>query len=180
MRGYINLQSVTFKLYSRVYISVTDESAYTSWMYRRGKPPSDSSYFENMTRCVFQSGLSWTIVADRWPSFRKAFDGFDIAKVAGYGTEDISRLTSDIRIIRNRRKILATIHNAREFERIVMEYGGVSAWLSSLDKSNNYAWVVKRLTSRFKHIGTKAAPIWLYSVGEDVNIDVLAKARFGS
>jgi 3-methyladenine DNA glycosylase Tag len=51
------------------------ESPYTSWMYRGGRPPSDSAYFENMSRCVFQSGLNWATIADRWPAFRKAFDG---------------------------------------------------------------------------------------------------------
>jgi DNA-3-methyladenine glycosylase I len=158
---------------------MSEVSVYTSWMYRKGKPPTDSAYFENMTRCVFQAGLSWAIVSKRWPAITEAFERFDIGKVAGYGSAEITRLMADSRILRNRRKILATIHNAREFERVVNEKGSVSAWLSSLDKSNNYVGVIRRISSRFKHMGNIAASIWLYSVGEDIDIEDLVKERFG-
>ncbi|MFA5868579.1 MAG: DNA-3-methyladenine glycosylase I [Candidatus Bathyarchaeia archaeon] len=156
-----------------------DESVYTGWMYRGRRPPSDSAYFENMSRCVFQSGLNWATIAARWPAFREAFEGFDIPRVAGYGAEDIARLMGDAGIIRNRRKILATIHNAREFERIIGESGGVAAWLGGLDKSNNYQGVIKRVIQRFKHVGATSAPLWLYSVGEDIDVSSLVESRFG-
>jgi len=133
---------------------------------------------ENLTRCVFQSGLSWETIAKRWPAFRVAFDGFDIGRVAGYQTDDITRLMRDERIIRNRRKILATIHNSREFERIIQESSGVAIWLNGLDKSNNYQGVVSRLVMRFKHVGAISAPLWLYSVGENIDISSLVDARF--
>jgi 3-methyladenine DNA glycosylase Tag len=157
---------------------MVDNSVYTGWMYRGRRPPSDSAYYENMSRCVFQSGLNWATIADRWPAFRDAFEGFEIGRVAGYGAEDITRLMGNAKIIRNRNKILATIHNAREFERIVKESGGVPAWLDGLDKSNNYAGVIKRITSRFKHVGPTSVPLWLYSVGEDIDITDLVEARF--
>jgi 3-methyladenine DNA glycosylase Tag len=154
------------------------ESPYTSWMYRGKRPPNDSAYFENMSRCVFQSGLNWVTIADRWPAFMKSFDGFDITRVAGYGSDEIARLMGDVSIIRNRKKILATIHNAREFERIVRENGSVSAWLDSLDKSNNYQGVIKRIASRFKHVGATSIPLWLYAVGEKIDITALVENRF--
>ena len=155
-----------------------DESVYTSWMYRGRRPTSDSAYFENMSRCVFQSGLNWATIAERWPAFKAAFEGFEIARVAGYGAPDIARLMGNASIIRNRNKILATIHNAREFERIVKENGGVPVWLESLDKSNNYQGVIKRVASRFKHVGPTSVPLWLYSVGENIDITDLVEARF--
>jgi DNA-3-methyladenine glycosylase I len=156
-----------------------DESAYTNWMYRSRRPPSDSAYFENLSRCVFQSGLNWATIASKWPDFRAAFEGFEITRVAGYGSVDIARLMGNERIIRNRNKILATIHNAREFERIVKESGSVPAWLDSLDKSNNYNFIIRKVVSRFKHVGATSVPLWLYSVGEDIDITDLVKARFG-
>ena len=157
---------------------MSGESVYTSWMYRDKKPPSDSAYFENMSRCVFQSGLSWTTIAERWPAFKDAFEGFEITRVAGYGADDIARLMGDARIIRNRNKIVATIHNAREFERIIKESGSIPAWLRSLDKSNNYNGVIRRIKSRFKHVGETSIPLWLYSVGEDIDISDLVESRF--
>jgi DNA-3-methyladenine glycosylase I len=139
-----------------------------AWMYRERRPPNDSAYYENMTRCIFQAGLSWRTVSDKWPAFQKAFDGFDTSKVAEYGAGDISRLMGDAGIIRNRRKILAAIHNAREFERIAAEHGSFQRWLDSLDKSNNYNAVLKRLSSTFKHMGPTTSHIFLYTVGEDI------------
>ena len=144
------------------------DSEYTSWMYRGRHPPSDLAYFENMARCVFQAGLSWRLIRDRWPSFREAFHNFDIVTVAGFGSKEISALLSNSKIVRNRKKILATIHNAREFESIVHEHGSVSKWLDSLDKSNNYSTVLKQIISRFKHMGPTTTSIWLYSIGEDI------------
>ncbi len=155
-----------------------NESVYTSWMYRGRRPPSDSAYFENLSRCVFQSGLNWATIAEKWLAFKTAFEGFEITKVADYGSKDITRLMGDASIIRNRNKILATIHNAREFERIVKENGSVTAWLDGLDKSNNYQGVVRKVTSRFKHVGPTSVPLWLYSVGEDIDITNLVEARF--
>ena len=139
-----------------------------AWMYRGRRPPNDSAYYENMTRCIFQAGLSWRTVSDKWPAFQKAFDGFDVSKVTEYGAGDISRLMGDAGIIRNRRKILAAIHNAREFERIAAEYGSFQRWLDSLDKSNNYNAVLKRLSSTFKHMGPTTSHIFLYTIGEDI------------
>ena len=144
------------------------DSEYTGWMYRGRCPPSNSAYLENMARCIFQSGLSWKMIKDKWPAFREAFHDFDIETVAGYGSDDIARLLSNPKIVRNRRKILATIHNAREFESIIREYSSVSKWLDSMDKSNNYNGIVSKILSRFKHLGPTTAHLWLYSVGEDI------------
>jgi DNA-3-methyladenine glycosylase I len=62
---------------------------------------------------VFEVGLSWSIVFGKRESFRTAFRGFDIAKVAAMTERDIDRLTQDTSIIRNRGKIQATVANAR-------------------------------------------------------------------
>jgi DNA-3-methyladenine glycosylase I len=140
-------------------------------MYRDERPPDDSAYFENLTRCIFQAGLSWRTVGDKWPNFRSAFEGFDVRAVASYGDEDFERLMGDAGIIRNRRKIQAAIHNAGEFERIAGEHSSFQGWLDGLNKSDNYAAVEKELSSRMKHVGRSTAHIFLYSVGEDIEYD---------
>ncbi|MDR7383223.1 DNA-3-methyladenine glycosylase I [Promicromonospora iranensis] len=61
----------------------------------------------------FQSGLSWITVLRKRPAFREVFEGFDPEKVAAFGPDDVERLLTDARIIRNRMKIEATIDNAR-------------------------------------------------------------------
>lgn len=69
--------------------------------------------FERMSLEAFQSGLSWLIILRKRDNFRRAFAGFDIAKVAEYTDADVARLMADQGIVRNRAKIEATIANAR-------------------------------------------------------------------
>ncbi len=69
--------------------------------------------FERVSLEAFQSGLSWLIILRKRDNFRRAFDRFDIDKVARYTDRDIERLMNDEGIVRNRSKIEATIANAR-------------------------------------------------------------------
>ncbi|HEU5218261.1 MAG TPA: DNA-3-methyladenine glycosylase I, partial [Gemmatimonadales bacterium] len=73
----------------------------------------ESAMFEALTLGVFEVGLSWSIVFGKREAFRKAFRGFDIAKVAAMTARDVDRLVGDASIIRNRAKIQATVDNAR-------------------------------------------------------------------
>jgi 3-methyladenine DNA glycosylase Tag len=148
-----------------------DHNRMPDWVYVDRKPENDEKYFENLTRCIFQAGLSWQLIANKWPNFKKAFYDFDFRKIAAYGTNEIKKLSENSKIIRNKRKILATIYNAREFERIVEKNGSFKNWLDSIDKSNNYDVVVKRLKSSFKHVGPSTAHIFLWSVGEPLKYD---------
>jgi DNA-3-methyladenine glycosylase I len=79
-----------------------------------GTPTCDASaMFEALTLGVFEVGLSWSIVFGKRDAFRRAFRGFDVAKVAAMTERDVDRLTDDASIIRNRAKIQATVDNAR-------------------------------------------------------------------
>ena len=108
-----------------------EERALPDWVFKDKRPTRDKQYFENLTRCVFQGGLNWTMLANKWPNFKAAFDDFDIDKVAAYGLEEQERLLNDAGIIRNRQKIMSTISNAEEFKRIALESGSfpeVAGW----------------------------------------------------
>ena len=73
----------------------------------------ESALFEALTLGVFEVGLSWSIVFGKRDAFRKAFRGFDVAKVAAMTERDVDQLVQDASIIRNRGKIQATVENAR-------------------------------------------------------------------
>jgi DNA-3-methyladenine glycosylase I len=73
----------------------------------------ESALFEALTLGVFEVGLSWSIVFGKRDAFRRAFHGFDVAKVAAMTGSDVDRLLQDPSIIRNRAKIQATIDNAQ-------------------------------------------------------------------
>jgi DNA-3-methyladenine glycosylase I len=79
-----------------------------------GVPKSDDrAMFEKLVLEGFQSGLSWLTILKKRENFRKAFHGFDAARIARYGAKDIARLMADPGIVRNKLKVEATIDNAR-------------------------------------------------------------------
>jgi DNA-3-methyladenine glycosylase I len=79
-----------------------------------GMPVRDErGLFERISLEAFQSGLSWATILRKRPAFRAAFDDFDPDAVAGYDESDVERLMADAGIVRNRRKVEATITNAR-------------------------------------------------------------------
>jgi DNA-3-methyladenine glycosylase I len=79
-----------------------------------GRPVHDESHlYERLVLEAFQSGLSWLTILRKRENFRRAFDGFDIEKVAAYGDKDLRRLMGDAGIVRNRKKIEAAIANAK-------------------------------------------------------------------
>jgi DNA-3-methyladenine glycosylase I len=79
-----------------------------------GRPlHGERELFERLTLEAFQSGLSWLTILRKRENFRKAFDRFEIEKVAGYGDAEVEQLLGDAGIIRNRRKIEAAITNAQ-------------------------------------------------------------------
>lgn len=138
------------------------------WIYRDKRPTSDDAYFENMTRVIFLAGLSWRMIDEKWPNFRKAFNNFSIAEVAKFDEKDVKRLTGDANIVRNRAKIIAAISNAKQLQNIKKEHGSFQSYLDKLDKSENYAFVIKELGKKFSRLGPSSARIFLYSVGEKI------------
>jgi DNA-3-methyladenine glycosylase I len=79
-----------------------------------GRPVRDDvGLFERIALEGFQSGLSWVIVLRKREAFRSAFADWDVRRIAGYDARDVERLLEDPGIVRNRRKIESTIHNAR-------------------------------------------------------------------
>ncbi|MFN3202957.1 MAG: DNA-3-methyladenine glycosylase I [Bradymonadia bacterium] len=94
-----------------------------------GRPePEDVKLFEKICLEGFQSGLSWLTILKKRDNFRAAFHGFDIDQVAAFGEADVARLMSDTGIVRNRRKIEATIHNARMAQQMREAEGSLGAW----------------------------------------------------
>ncbi len=89
-----------------------------------GVPVHDDRHlFELLALEGAQAGLSWQTILKKRDNFRKAFDDFDVTKVATYGEVDIKRLLSDAGIVRNRLKIGAIINNAQRFSEAQKEFG---------------------------------------------------------
>lgn len=89
----------------------------------------DRRLFEFLVLEGAQAGLSWLTILRKREGYRRAFAGFDPARVAGFGEADVERLLGDSGIVRNRLKIAAAIDSARAFLRVQEEFGSFDAYV---------------------------------------------------
>jgi DNA-3-methyladenine glycosylase I len=111
----------------------------------------DRALFEFLILEGAQAGLSWETVLKKRDNYRRAFDGFDAGKIAGYGQAKVSKLLADPGIIRNRLKIGAAIQNARAFLQVREEFGSFDRYLwgfvGGTPKKNKFR-VLKEIPAR--------------------------------
>jgi DNA-3-methyladenine glycosylase I len=89
----------------------------------------DDTLFEFLTLETFQAGLSWITILRKRENFRRALDGFDHKKIAGYDEAKIASLLEDEGIVRNKLKVRATVSNARAFMEVQNEFGSFSDYI---------------------------------------------------
>lgn len=95
-----------------------------------GRPVhDDNKLFEMLLLSCTQAGLSWITMLRKRENYRKAFDNFDVEKIAVYDSAKIEELLCDEGIIRNRQKINAMVANAKAFRQVQAEYGSFDAYL---------------------------------------------------
>jgi 3-methyladenine DNA glycosylase Tag len=131
-----------------------------------GAPPQITpkrlgDYLDVMSKSVFQTGISWKVVNNKWPGIREAFHGFDAERVARMSEREIDKLTQDTRVIRNRRKIEAIVENANTMVALEREHGSFKKYLRSHE---SFDLLIKDLRKRFKFLGDMGAYIFLYTV----------------
>jgi len=97
-----------------------------------GNPVHDEArHFEFLLLETQQAGLSWITILRKREAYREAFAGFDAEKVARFDDAQVEKLLANPGIIRNRRKIEASVKNARAFLDIQEEFGSFDSWLWS-------------------------------------------------
>jgi DNA-3-methyladenine glycosylase I len=95
-----------------------------------GKPVYDDiTIFEFLILETFQAGLSWYTVLAKRENFRKAFDNFNVEKIANYNQKKLDELAENSGIIRNKLKIKATVSNAQAFIKVQEEFGSFSKYI---------------------------------------------------
>jgi DNA-3-methyladenine glycosylase I len=155
----------------------------------------DRRLFEFLILEGAQAGLSWSTILRKREGYRKAFDNFDVRKIARYADHDIPRLLANPEIIRNRLKINATITNARVFLQVQKEFGSFDhyIWQFVHGKPIRNAWerladipcntpesdvMSKDLRKRgFKFVGTTICYAFMQAVGM-VNDHVVGCFRY--
>lgn len=95
-----------------------------------GEPVHDDArHFEFLLLETQQAGLSWITILRKREAYRRAFLGFDAERVARFTEKDVERLLSDPGIVRNRRKIEASVRNAQAFLEIREKHGSFDDWI---------------------------------------------------
>ena len=120
--------------------------------------------FERLALEIMQAGLSWEIVLKKRKALNRAFDRFQVPKVAAYGPKDVKRLLADPTIIRNRLKIAAIINNAKKLMVLRETSGGFAKWLAANHPRSKAEWV-KLFKTEFKFTGGEIVNEFLMSIG---------------
>jgi 3-methyladenine DNA glycosylase Tag len=134
-----------------------------------GPPPQITAktlddYLEQLSKGVFQAGMSWRVVDAKWSTITKAFHRFKVERVARMADRDIDALVKDERVIRSRPKIAAVVHNANEMLSLERA-GGFKKHLRSFPE---YETLATDLKKRFKFVGDSGVYHFLWTVKEPV------------
>lgn len=125
---------------------------------------SDQVLFERLLLEINQAGLSWATILKKRAGMRKAYDNFDIARVAAYGNRDRQRLLADPAIIRNRLKVDAAVANANTILQLQQDFGSFSQWLQTHHPLSKPQWV-KLFKKTFRFTGGEITGEFLLSTG---------------
>lgn len=131
----------------------------------------DNELFGRLILEINQAGLSWTTILNKQNNFRKAYNNYNIKKIASYGPADIERLLSDPGIIRNRLKINAAIHNAAVILNLKKEFGSFKNWLDINHPKSREEWT-KLFKKTFKFTGGEIVNEFLMSTGYLANAHI--------
>ena len=124
----------------------------------------DTALFERLALEINQAGLSWTTILKKKESFHRAFEGFDVDRVAAYGPAERARLLADAGIIRNRLKVDAVIENARRIQALRDKHGSFAGWLDAHHPRSREEWT-RLFKKTFVFTGGEIVSEFLLSAG---------------
>lgn len=124
----------------------------------------DNLLFARLVLEINQAGLSWETILKKKDHFFKAFDNFNIDKVARYSEAKKEKLLQDAGIIRNRLKVEAAIHNANVIKGLQKEHGSFKKWIDSHHPKTKEEWV-KLFKQTFRFTGGEIVNEFLMSTG---------------
>ena len=159
---------------------VTDDEIYIKYHDEEWGIPTydDKELFEMLVLESFQAGLSWITILKKRENFKKAFDDFNVVKVADYSEDKINELLDNEGIIRHKGKITSAINNAKIFIDIQKEFGSFSNYIWSFTDGEiikseymTESELSKKISKDLKKRGMKfVGPTIIYSYLESIGI----------
>ncbi|HNP24795.1 MAG TPA: DNA-3-methyladenine glycosylase I [Panacibacter sp.] len=125
---------------------------------------SDNELFARLMLEINQAGLSWETILKKKENFFKAYDNFEIARVAAYSEEQVARLMNDPGIIRNRLKINAAVENAKKILELQANHKSFKNWIELHHPLPKDEWV-KLFKKNFRFTGGEIVNEFLMSTG---------------
>jgi 3-methyladenine DNA glycosylase Tag len=140
---------------------------------------TDDQILSIMTRCIFQAGIRWKVVDNKWPEFETVFNQFNPKALELLSAEDLESLAKDTRIIRSMQKIVTVPKNAQWINEIADEHGSFASFIS-LWPTSNAIELFKLLKKRGARLGGNTGQRVLRLAGMDgfiLTTDVLQALR---
>ena len=137
----------------------------------------DDRWLAAMARGIFQAGISWTVVNNKWPGIEEAFDGFDIGRTALMSDDRLDQLLADTRIIRSPPKVVAIQQNAVFIQETAAEAGSFGRKIGDWP-GEDFASLLDWLKKQGQRLGGNTGAYMLRTMGKDgfmMSGDVVAR-----
>jgi 3-methyladenine DNA glycosylase Tag len=126
------IQGLFLKIAKIIILSVHFEYIMKKKIY---KPKNDDEFLEHASKIIFVAGFRYSLVEERWPLIRKAFNNLSIKKLSKFTDKDIDKMMKSKGMIRNIGKIKAIVENSKKCKEIQKDYGSVLKWIDELKRS---------------------------------------------
>ena len=126
----------------------------------------DSRFLSEFSKKVFQSGFVWRVVEQKWPNFEELFWGFDVQKLVLMPPDMMDEKATDVRIIRNHRKVQSIIENAHFIKELSDRHGGFGQFIAEWP-SDDIIGLWAFLKKEGSRLGGNTGPYGLRAVGKD-------------
>ncbi|MFZ1813312.1 MAG: DNA-3-methyladenine glycosylase I [Rhizobiaceae bacterium] len=129
----------------------------------------DDRFLSMATRCIFQSGFNWKVIEAKWEGFEEAFEGFALGRWVMSNDDDLARLVSDRRIVRNGQKIASVPQNARFFAAKSSQAGSVGRWIGDWPATDQIG-LLREMAQGGSRLGAATGQYFLRFMGRDTFI----------
>ncbi|MFK7903312.1 MAG: DNA-3-methyladenine glycosylase I [Nitratireductor sp.] len=168
MQDFEQIEELAFERHGEAAIRAFQKEATALTPKQLAKIPDDR-WLAQATRSIFQSGFNWRVVDAKWDGFETAFEGFDLGRWIFSNDDDLSKLVSDTRIIRNGMKIKTVPENARFFGELANEAGSVGKFIGNWPLTDQVG-LLDVLQKRGSRLGSMTGQYFLRFMGKDCYI----------
>lgn len=98
------------------------------------KPKNDDEFLAQIAKIIFVAGFRYSIVEERWPLIRKAFNNFNVNKLSKFNNKEVEKIMKSKGMIKNIGKIEAIIENSKKCKELQKKHGSVLKWIEKLKK----------------------------------------------